>query len=55
MAASFTCENCGAVFECDESWTDEDAKTEAAARGWSAIPLTEMAVVCHDCYRELTA
>jgi O-acetyl-ADP-ribose deacetylase (regulator of RNase III) len=44
---------CGGVFK--KGWTDEEASAEQEANGWGALAPEDTAVVCDDCYRQMTA
>lgn len=47
-----TCAECGFTFE--PSWSDEEAKAEAA-RNYPGLRPEEAAVVCDNCFKEITA
>lgn len=49
-ANEYQCAMCKGVFE--KGWTDEEALSEMD-RDFGAVPPSERAVVCDDCYRTL--
>ena len=52
MSVWYVCEACGRRFESE--WSDEEARAEAGSIfGEVDGSLTEMAVVCDDCYKNL--
>lgn len=50
---TFTCDNCHRTF--DQGWSDEDAKAEAEAAGFTAAELADPATVCDDCWQAMRA
>lgn len=53
LADEYRCAMCGGVFK--KAWTDEEAKAEQEANGWGALAPEDSAVVCDNCYRQMTA
>lgn len=44
----YRCDACGGVF--DFGWSDEEAKAEQEANGWSGI---DCGIVCDDCFKAM--
>ena len=53
LADEYRCAMCGGVFK--KAWPDEEAEAEQEANGWGALAPEDRAVVCDDCYRQMTA
>jgi hypothetical protein len=47
---TYECAACGGVFE--KGWSDEEAEDEVAAT-FPGHAMTECALVCDDCYRQM--
>lgn len=48
----FQCDQCGGIFEIEESWTREDA-IEEAKKNFGYFD-EDMAKICDDCYKEIS-
>ena len=48
----YRCEKCGEVFT--KGWTDEESKAEQEANGWGDMEKDDLAIVCDDCYHDMT-
>ena len=53
MTDTFTCDNCGDVF--DKVWSDEEAAAEAEELFPGIDVGTEAGIVCDDCYQHIMA
>lgn len=49
----YRCSMCRGIFK--KGWTDEEAEAEQEANGWGSLPPEECAVVCDDCYQQMTS
>lgn len=49
----YRCAVCGGVFT--KGWSDEEAKAEAATLFQQQPETHDMAVVCDDCFKQMTA
>ena len=47
----YKCAYCEGVFE--KEWTDEDALKEKEENGWEDMDLSDMALICDDCYKKI--
>jgi DNA-directed RNA polymerase subunit RPC12/RpoP len=50
MNETYTCAACDGIFSFD--WTEEEAMAEKE-ENWGDMPMTDMVIVCDDCYRKI--
>ena len=53
MSKTYTCDACGGVF--DSKWSDEEAQAEAVELFGQDPADGDMAEVCDDCFKKMTA